>query len=71
VGYLCGRCGGWNGPDPKQKSLNKQDKTAEEREDNEKQSVERSAGGAAGHSNGDDEIKVPDGQGDIGEKPQE
>jgi endoplasmic reticulum junction formation protein lunapark len=67
VGYLCGRCGGWNGPDPKQKPPNKEDKITEESEDKEKQSVERS-----GHSNNSDgEIKVRNGQEDIGEKPQE
>ena len=57
VGYLCGRCGGWNGPDPKQKPHDKQDNASEEREDNEKQLVERS-GDDAGHSNSDEEIKT-------------
>jgi len=65
VGYLCGRCSGWNGPDPKKKSLNSQDKTTEEREDDEKKSVDRSAG----NNDKTNEINVPDErQGDIGEK---
>ena len=64
VGYLCGRCGGWNGPEPnKQKSQTTKTEQREKHDNADKESV-RMAGR-------DNEIKDTDGQGEIGEKPQE
>jgi hypothetical protein len=67
VGYLCGRCGGWNGPEPNKKGQNsstqsKDDKSDQGLEEIVAKSVEKS------RNNGAETQEV---KGESGEKPQE
>ena len=49
IGYLCGRCGGWNGPDPMEKTKQKEKAVREEKLITEEKKEEESGNGETGN----------------------
>lgn len=68
MGYLCGRCGGWNGPDPNKRPASSSNKEVESRSVVEEQEgKDRAEGGDGVEAEAEVEVEVaPQGVQDKG-----